>query len=83
MSTVYPSNYYNHADDKSDSVAKRERLLFVDGRYLQGAELNEMQSMTQKRITGIGDALFSDGDVISDGQISVNSSTGAVSAQAG
>lgn len=83
MSTVYPSNYYNHADDKSDSAAKRERLLFVDGRYLQGAELNEMQSMTQKRITGIGDALFSDGDVISDGQISVNSSTGAVSAQAG
>lgn len=83
MSTVYPTNYYNHADDKSDSVAKRERLLFIDGRYLQGAELNEMQSITQSRITGIGDALFSDGDIVSDGQISVNSSTGAVSAQAG
>ena len=83
MNTVYPSNYYNHADDAGAAAAKRERLLFIDGRYLQGAELNEMQSLTAKRIAGIGDAIFSDGDVVSDAQISVDAATGAVTAQAG
>jgi len=81
MSTVYPSNYYNHANDAG--AASRERLLFVDGRYLQGAELNELQSMAAKRLAGIGDAIFADGDVVSDAQISVDSSTGAVVAQSG
>ena len=71
-------NYYNRysADDHYTEVLVR------DGYVAQASEINELQSIINARLQGIGDALFSDGDVIKDGQISVSDS-GVVTAEAG
>jgi len=42
-----------------------ERVLFLPGRGLQSAELNEVQSMMRARLKGIADVLFRDGDIVS------------------
>lgn len=71
-------NYYNRysADDNYTEVLVR------DGYVAQASEINELQSIINARLRGIGDALFSDGDVIKDGQIAVSDS-GIVTAEAG
>ena len=83
MSLITPNgkqidNYYNRysADDHYTEVLVR------DGYVAQASEINELQSIINARLQGIGDALFSDGDVIKDGQISVSDS-GVVTAEAG
>ena len=55
-----------------------ERMLYRDGYVLQGRELNDVQEMDAYRLKNIADALFADGDVIRDAQISVNAQTGEV-----
>lgn len=60
-----------------------ERMLYRDGYVLQGRELNDVQEMNAYRLKNIADALFADGDVIRDAQISVNAQTGEVQAQSG
>ncbi|WP_165071091.1 DUF4815 domain-containing protein [Desulfovibrio sp. ZJ200] len=78
MSTM-PDNYY----DNFDASKNYEKLLFRDGYTLQGAELNEAQSASLARLRGVADALFKDGDIISDASIIVDKSTGKVRAGAG
>ena len=74
-----PDNYYNlHDPEKSF-----ESILFRDGYVLQGRELNDLQELFFEHARGLGDALFADGDIIRDAQISVDASTGQVTAQAG
>lgn len=60
-----------------------QRVLWRDGYTLQGQELNEVQEILSGRISGIGNALFADGDIIKDAQIIVNPETGEVRAQSG
>lgn len=73
MTTTYPDNYF----DRTDESKEYEQHLFIAGRGLQSAELNEIQRAAAIRTKGIADALFKDGDIIRDAQITVDSSTGA------
>ncbi len=52
------NSYYNRSDKEY------EKSLFLAGRGLQSAELNEIQDYALSRLKGIGDAIFSDGDII-------------------
>ena len=70
-------NYYEYFNPEYSKILWRE------GKASQGRELNEMQAINDHRIKGIGNALFKDGDVLSEAQIVVNPNTGLVKAQAG
>jgi len=68
------SGYY----DRFNSEKKYMKSLFLAGKGLQSAELNEIQDYASDAIKRMGDALFADGDVISgceciidDGQITL------------
>lgn len=74
-----PKDYYNNFDANKHY----QQLLYRDGYVLQGAEVNEQQSMNLHHLRGVADALFKDGDVIRDAQIVVDGATGQVRAQAG
>lgn len=74
-----PGNYFN----RFDPAKNYEQHLFIPGRGLQSAELNEIQSSSFSRIKGVADALFKDGDIIRDASVSVNESTGAVQCASG
>ncbi len=76
---VMPDSYYN----SFDATKNHESILFRDGFTLQGAELNAMQSMQQKRLKNVADALFKDGDIIRDAQIVIDKTSGAVQASSG
>ena len=77
--TVMPDSYYN----QFDANKKHERILYRDGKTLQGQELNEAQDIAINRLKSISDALFKDGDVIRDAQIAVDAKTGEVQAGSG
>jgi hypothetical protein len=66
--------FYN----RFDKAKNYEKTMFLAGRGLQSAELNEIQEYANSRISGIGDAIFADGDVISGASCIVDSDTGAV-----
>ena len=74
-----PDGYYN----RFDANKKCERILYRDGKTLQGQELNEAQDIAIHRLKSISDALFKDGDVIRDAQIAVDAKTGQVRAGSG
>lgn len=69
--------------DQFDSNKHYSRVLFRDGYALQGAELNELQSIAASRDRRLADALFADGDIVSDAGIVVDAATGAVTCLAG
>ena len=70
--------FYN----RFDKTKNYEKTMFLAGRGLQSAELNEIQEYANSRISGIGDAIFADGDVIS-GASCIVSETGTVIVEAG
>ena len=74
-----PANYYN----RFDSTKNYDEHLFIAGRVLQSAEMNEVQYQHNNRLKGIADALFKDGDIIRDASITVDATTGVVQCQSG
>jgi hypothetical protein len=74
-----PDSYYN----TFDAAKNHEAILFRDGYTLQGAELNALQSASAHRLQSVADALFKDGDIVRDAQVSVNKTTGEVKAGSG
>lgn len=74
-----PEHYYN----RFDPAKRYEQHLFRAGYVMQSAEFNEVQSASQHRLQQIADALLSDGDIISGGDIVVDATTGACSCQSG
>lgn len=77
--TTMPSGYY----DRTDPAKEYDKHLFLAGKGLQSAELNEVQTTLNTRMKGIADALFKDGNVVRDAAVVVNSETGVVQAAAG
>jgi hypothetical protein len=79
MSLTPPDQYY----DRFDPAKEYEQHMFVAGRGLQSAELNEIQKAGANRVRGIADVLFKDGAVIRDAAIVVDATSGLVQCAAG
>lgn len=71
MSKKLP-DYYNRHKAKSPD----ETLLFIASRGLQSAELNEMQSISDERITRLMNTFLVDGAIQSGGACVINQGTG-------
>ena len=77
--TTMPAQYYN----RFDAAKEFEEHLFIAGRSLQSAELNEIQRSGANRLRGIADVLFKDGDIIRDASCQLNPTTGVAACQSG
>jgi hypothetical protein len=64
-------DYYNRYDPKKSY----KELLFIAGRGLQSAELNELQSYIREDIGEIASALLKDGSILEGGEIRYNDQT--------
>ncbi|WP_146038210.1 DUF4815 domain-containing protein, partial [Wolbachia sp. wMel_AMD] len=71
--------YYNRFNPDKEY----EKSLFLAGRGLQSAELNETQEYALSKIKGIGDAIFRDGDVITGSNCIIDRETGKVTLEGG
>lgn len=69
-------NLFNSASGYAD-------LMFRAGDGLQSRELNEMQAWLADRLGKIGDSIFKEGDLIRDGDVTINPDTGEVIAASG
>jgi hypothetical protein len=75
----FPDQYYSRFSPGQNY----DQHLFIAGRALQSAELNEIQQQAASRVKSVADALFKDGDIIRDAKIIVDSQTGSVQCQSG
>ncbi|MDX5488372.1 MAG: DUF4815 domain-containing protein [Wolbachia endosymbiont of Andrena praecox] len=73
------NGYYNRFDPDKEY----EKSLFLAGRGLQSAELNETQEYALFKLKGIGDAIFRDGDVITGSNYIIDGETGEVTLESG
>jgi hypothetical protein len=72
-------DYYN----RFDSTKKYTKSLFIAGRGLQSAELNEIQEYANHALKNFGDAIFKDGDVVRGCTCVIDSQTGVAMVEAG
>lgn len=77
--TTMPANYF----DRTDPSKEYEQHLFIAGRGLQSAELNEIQIASASRMRGIADAIFKDGGIVRDAVVVVNPETGVAQCGSG
>ncbi|MFP3014710.1 MAG: DUF4815 domain-containing protein [Wolbachia sp.] len=73
------NSYYNRFNPDKEY----EKSLFLAGRGLQSAELNETQEYALSKLKGIGDAIFRDGDVITGSNCIIDAETGKVTLESG
>ncbi|MDX5496456.1 MAG: DUF4815 domain-containing protein [Wolbachia endosymbiont of Nomada fabriciana] len=71
--------YYNRFNPDKEY----EKSLFLAGRGLQSAELNETQEYALSKLKGIGDAIFRDGDVITGSNCIIDAKTGKATLEGG
>ncbi|ECZ5235224.1 DUF4815 domain-containing protein [Salmonella enterica subsp. enterica serovar Enteritidis] len=71
--------------DRSDVAEAKgyDKHVFIAGRILQAAEMNEIQNTAQRQLKGIADSLFKDGDIVRDARCVVDPTTGAATLEAG
>lgn len=79
MTAILPDQYYQ----RFDASKEYEEHLFVAGRGLQAAEMNELQKSSAYRLRGIADSLFKDGGIIRDAAVVVNETTGVTQCGSG
>lgn len=79
MTLVLNPQYY----DRTDTTKNYDKHMFIAGRGLQSAELNEIQEKARNLVKDVGNALFKDGDIIRDAVVVVNPTTGAVTCASG
>lgn len=79
MTTTMPDQYYQ----RFDASKEYEEHLFIAGRGLQSAELNELQKSSMYRLRGIADSLFKDGGVVRDASVVVDVDTGVTQCGSG
>ncbi|GHU13184.1 hypothetical protein FACS189449_08200 [Alphaproteobacteria bacterium] len=71
--------YFN----RFDSNKKYTKSLFLAGKGLQSAELNEIQEYSSHALKNFGNAIFKDGDVIRGCTCIIDNQSGAVTVEAG
>ncbi|WP_425086988.1 DUF4815 domain-containing protein [Stappia sp.] len=71
------------AFDRTPAKPNITDVVFREGRFLQGAELNEAQSVLRGRIKRVGELSARDGDRIDGGAILVDEAAGSVFLEAG
>ena len=72
-------NYYN----RFNTTKNYDKTIFLSGRGLQSAELNEIQDYANHKIKTIGDAVFNDGDVVEGAACVINQENGDVTIESG
>lgn len=77
--TTMPPQYFH----RFDPAKEYDEHLFIPGRGLQSAELNELQKSAAYRLRGVADALFKDGDIVRDAVVVVDDLTGVVQCASG
>ncbi|ELK5289404.1 DUF4815 domain-containing protein [Salmonella enterica] len=73
--------YYNRS--KVAEAKNYDKHVFIAGRILQSAEMNEIQDTGQRQLKAIADALFKDGDIVRDARCVVDENTGDATLEAG
>lgn len=73
--------YYNRSNVAE--AKNYDKHVFIAGRILQSAEMNEIQDTGQRQLKAIADALFKDGDIVRDARCVVDDQTGAATLEAG
>lgn len=79
MTTKMPDQYYQ----RYDASKEYDELLYIAGRGLQSAELNDTQKLANARIKAIADVLFKDGAIVRDAGVVFNKTTGIAQCAAG
>lgn len=72
-------DYYN----RFDSSKKYTKSLFLSGKGLQSAELNEIQEYATHAMKNFGDAIFKDGDVVRGCTCVIDNQSGVVTVESG
>jgi len=60
------------AYDRADADAARARLVWSEGTFLQGADLNEAQTLAERRAQRLGNLVAQDGDRAEGASITIN-----------
>lgn len=61
--------------DRTDASKNFDQHVFIAGRILQSAEMNEIQTAQQSKLKAIADALFKDGDIVRDARCAIDSAS--------
>ncbi|HHA3594143.1 TPA: DUF4815 domain-containing protein [Salmonella enterica subsp. enterica serovar Newport] len=75
--------YYDRSQLGAKAGTYYDKHMFIAGRILQSAELNEVQSTGQYQLKSIADALFKDGDIVRDCRAVINSTTKVATIESG
>lgn len=71
------------AYDRADADAARARVVFPEGVFLQGADLNEAQTLVEKRGRRVGNLVAKDGDRVEGADIAINATEERATLSAG
>lgn len=82
MAFEHPSNLPG-AYDRARENGSWDGVVFREGRFAQGAELNEVQTILARRVNRVGDLVARDGDRISGADIIVDVGAGRITLTAG
>ncbi|EON2339052.1 DUF4815 domain-containing protein [Escherichia coli] len=77
------TGYYDRTQLGAKAGVYYDKHVFIAGRILQSAEMNEIQSTAQYQLKSIADALFKDGDIVRDCRAVINSATKVATIESG